>query len=179
MHYMTQFANTAPADENLFVALGVDWKLLLLQTLAFLILLWFLKKFAYPPLTKMLDKHEERINEAREAANKTKQEAEQTQAEVEKLLGQARKEAGEIISTAKSEATSLVETADTRSKERAERLMQTAKEDIQKEVLSAKKMLRDETLDLVATATEKVVGANLKDVTDKKTISAALTEASK
>lgn len=179
MHYMTQFASSASADEGLLSAIGIDWKLLLLQTLAFLILLWFLKKFVYPSLVKMLDEHEKTINEAREIANKTKLEAEKTQGEIEKLLGKARKQATEIVSGAKSEATALIETSDKRSKERAERLIESAREDISKEILSAQKALRDETIDLVALATEKVVGKELKVAADKNVISSAIKEASK
>ena len=185
MPFLTQFANTAASAEEeitnggLFASIGIDWKLLLLQSVAFLLLLLILKKFVYPPLLKMLDNYERNIKEAREAANVTKQQADQAQVEVDKMLKVARKEAGEIVMSAKDEAVALVETADKRSKERSERLVQTAREDIQKEVLAAKKALRDETLDLIVDATEKVVGRNLSEITDKKVISSTLNEVSK
>lgn len=183
MPFLTQFANTPASaevtDSGLFTSIGIDWKLLVLQSIAFLILLVILKKFVYPPLLKMLDAHERSIKEAREAANETKQQADKAQAEVDAMLKIARKEAGEIVTTAKDEAIALVESADAKSKDRAERLIASAKEDIQKEVLSAKKALRDETLDLVVNATEKVIGRSLKEVTDKKVISSTINEAKK
>ena len=57
---LLQFASTAPSDGgDMFLSLGIDWKLLILQSVAFLILLFILKKFVYPPLVAMLDKHAE------------------------------------------------------------------------------------------------------------------------
>ena len=69
MNYLTQFANSETAEKaDLFSSIGIDWKLLVLQTIAFLILLWFLKKFVYPSLVAMLDKREKMIEESVRAA---------------------------------------------------------------------------------------------------------------
>ena len=53
---LTQFAAAEAHAEkaDLFGSLGIDWKLLVLQTIAFLILLAILRKFVYPPLVAML-----------------------------------------------------------------------------------------------------------------------------
>ena len=66
MNNLILFANTEATGEktDLFSSIGIDWKLLALQTLAFLILLWFLKKFVYPSLVAMLDKREAQIKES-------------------------------------------------------------------------------------------------------------------
>ena len=58
---LTQFASAeahAAEKADLFSSLGIDWKLLILQTVAFLILLVILRKWVYPPLAAMLDKRE-------------------------------------------------------------------------------------------------------------------------
>ena len=66
-HFLTQFA-AEPAKADLFSSIGIDWKLLVLQTIAFLLLLVILKKFVYPPIVAMLDRRDEMIKEAYEAA---------------------------------------------------------------------------------------------------------------
>ena len=56
---------SAPAEKSdLFSSIGIDWKLLALQTVAFLVLLWILKKWVYPPIAAMLDKREAAIEAA-------------------------------------------------------------------------------------------------------------------
>ena len=50
---LTQFASAeahAAEKADLFSSLGIDWKLLILQTVAFLILLVIIRKWVYPPL---------------------------------------------------------------------------------------------------------------------------------
>ena len=51
------FASTeAAADKDLFGALGIDWRLLVLQVVAFGILVWLLGKFVYPQLVSTIEK---------------------------------------------------------------------------------------------------------------------------
>ncbi|QQG50570.1 MAG: F0F1 ATP synthase subunit B [Candidatus Saccharibacteria bacterium] len=170
-------SEAAAEESNLFTALGIDWKLLILQTVAFLILLWFLSKFVFPPLTRMLEKRDADIEAGVQAAQAAEKKADAAKTEVEKLLKEARREASEIVSTAKEEAAAAVSLADTKAKERAERTIADAKDQIDKEVLSARKALHNETIELVAQATEKVVGKAVSSQVDEKVIAAAVREA--
>ena len=63
-----QFGTTATDNSDLFGSLGINWTLLGLQTLAFLLLLFILKKFVYPPLLAMLDKRDEAVRASADAA---------------------------------------------------------------------------------------------------------------
>ena len=63
-----QFGSTATENSDLFGSLGINWTLLGLQTLAFVILLLILKKFVYPPLVAMLDKRDEAVKASADAA---------------------------------------------------------------------------------------------------------------
>ena len=174
------FAEAAAHGEekaDLLSSLGIDVRLLIVQTLAFLILLWVLTKFVYPVLSAMLDKREATIREGIEAAEKAEKNATEANAEVEKLLAKARKEAGAVIASAKDEAASIVETANENATKQTERMVARATADIEKEVESARGALRSETIGLVALATEKVVGGMVTDAVDKKVIAKALKDA--
>lgn len=170
-------ASAEAESKGFFDALGIDWTLLIIQTVAFLVLLWFLAKFVYPPLTKMLDKREADIEAGVQAAQSAEKKADETKAEIAKLLKQARSEANDIVATAKEEATAAAQAADAKSKARAERIVADAHTQIEKDILGAKKALQNETLELVAMATEKVVSKTVTSKVDESVISAAVKEA--
>lgn len=177
MNSMLFFAATeASGDSDLFSSLGIDVRLLVVQAIAFLILLWVLTKFVYPVLSSMLDKREATIREGIEAAQKAEERAAETNAEVEKLLSDARKQAAGVIASAKDEAATIVEAANENAAQQTERMVAKATADIEREVEVARKALRDETIGLVSLATEKVVGDVMTDSIDKKVIASALEE---
>jgi len=175
---LTFMAEAATSHEpSFFEALGIDWRLLILQTVAFLVLLWFLGKVVYPPLTKMLDKRDADIEAGVKAAQEAEKKADSAKADIEKLLKAARSEASDIVSTAKEEATAAAELADAKAKSRAERIVASAHEEIEKDITAAKKALHNETLELVALATEKVVGKTINAKLDQDVIASAVKEA--
>lgn len=171
-----QFASSQAGQSDLFGSLGIDWKLLLLQTVAFLVLLWFLGKFVYPVLSKSMDKREEDLERANKAAIEASKLAESSKNETEKLLKEARAQAKEIVATAKTEADDMRTKAEERSREQAERTIASAREEITKEVAAAKKDLHNETIELVAMATEKVIGRTVLPDVDKKIVRESLKE---
>lgn len=173
---LTHFASTG-ASSSIFTALGIDWKTLILQIVAFLILVWLLAKFVYPWLMKSVDERQASIEAGAKAAEAAQEKAAQAKEDVAKLLSEARAEAGDIVSTAKKEAAAAVEAAESKAKLHADAIVSSAHEQIEKDVLAAKKTLRDETIDLVAEATEKVIGHVVTPKVDEQLIRAAVKEA--
>ncbi len=174
---LTTFASTDAASGGIFTALGIDWKTLILQIVAFLILVWLLGKFVYPWLMKSVDERQDAIEAGAKAAEAAQKKAAKAEADVAKLLSEARAEAGDIVSTAKKEAAAAVEAAESKAKLHADAIVSSAHEQIEKDVLAAKKTLRDETIDLVAEATEKVIGHVVTAKVDEKLITEAVKEA--
>ncbi len=172
----TQFASAEAGKTDLLGSLGIDWTLLIIQTIAFLILMWFLAKVVYPPLSRSLEKREADIEAAGKAAAESEKNAQKAAEEVKKALAQARKEAADIVTTAKAEANSIVAAAEEKSKAQAEHIVAEARDSIDKEVLAVKKTLHNETLELVAQATEKVVGKTVDAKLDQKVIKTAVEE---
>ena len=166
------------AEKDIFASLGIDWTLLVLQLIAFLILVVLLGKFVYPVFVRVIDERQEKIDASTKAAEQAEQQAEEARDEVAMLLKEARKEAGEIVSTAKSEALAMIETSDKKAKARAEKIVADAHAQIEKDIIAARKVLHNETVELVAMATEKVVGNAVTEKVDDKVIAAAVKEAS-
>lgn len=175
MNLLTQFASTAePASGDVFAALGIDWKMLIFQVIAFVILVWLLGKFVYPILMKTVDARQAEIEASSKAAAEAEKQASEAKASVEKLMKQARREASDIVTTAKEEAAAAIEAAEAKSKVRAERIVADAHAQIDKDIVAAKKALHNETLELVALATEKVVGKTVTPKIDNAIVSDAI-----
>ena len=174
------FASAAAEQStDLLGSLGIDVQLLVLQTIAFLLLLVILSKWVFPVLSRMLDKREAQIAESLNAAANAEKHAAETEAKLSDMLKDARKQADEMLASAKNEAANMVAEADKKSRDRAEQIIEEAETEIQKNVETARTSLRQETLELVATATEKIIGKTVTAPVDKKLVEAAVKEAGK
>jgi len=177
MDILTQFGASEAGSGDVLSALGIDWKILIFQIVAFLILVWFLGKYVYPVLMKTIDARQAEIEAGTKAASEAEKKAAKAEADVTKLMKQARKDATEIVSTAREEANAALEAADAKAKSRADTIVASAHDQIQKDVIAAKKALHNETIDLVAAATEKVVGKTISAKVDDSIIANAVKEA--
>lgn len=178
MSFLSQFAaeTTTEATGDIFSALGIDWRLLILQIIAFLVLVFLLGKFVYPWLMKSVDERQANIEAAAKAAAKAQEAAEKNNEKVAELLAEARKEASDIVSTAKQESAEIVSMSEKKAVKTAEQIVANAHEQINKDVENVKKQLYNETLELVGLATEKVIGATLTKKTDSELIATAIKE---
>ncbi|MBL8122044.1 F0F1 ATP synthase subunit B [Candidatus Saccharibacteria bacterium] len=173
-HLFTQFAAeeaTSPVE-----ALGIDVKLLVFQVIAFALLTWLLSKYVFPVLMKAVDERQKRIDESNAAASEAAKQAAEAETKIAGMLKTARSEASDIVATAKEEAAGLIAKSEEKSKVQAERIVAQAHESIEKDVLAAKKALHNETVELVAQATEKVVGKTITNTVDKQIITESLKE---
>ncbi|MBC7942933.1 F0F1 ATP synthase subunit B [Candidatus Saccharibacteria bacterium] len=173
-HTLTQFASTPAATGSIFEALGIDWKILILQIIAFLILVWILSKFVYPWLMKSVDERQASIEAASKAAAQAQATAVEVQAKVAKLLKEAQLSAADIVATAKLESITALNASEQKAQQRADQIVSDAQSEIAKDVLAAKKVLYNETLELVAMATEKVVGKVVTSKANESIISDAI-----
>lgn len=175
---LTQFAATETHEKaDLFSSLGIDWTLLLLQTIAFLILLFVLGKWVYPPLVAMLDKRDKDLRTAEKAAQSARDNADKTEKMINEMMRKARIEAQETVAAAHKEAVRLVEEATDKAEARADGLVAAARTEIASEISAAKKALHDETLQLVAEATGTLVQEKIDAKKDSKLIEKAIKEA--
>lgn len=182
MNFLTNVTTIAEAANreaggDLLSALGIDWRLLLIQIAAFLVLVWVLGRFVYPWLMKSVDERQKNIEEAAKAAKKAHESAVEAQSETAELLAEARKEAAAIVETAKLEAAELTSSSETRARTTAEKIVADAHAQIEKDIDKARRELHDETLELVSLATEKVVRGTHTKKADAAVIADALKEA--
>lgn len=176
-HYLSTFAQTETAEKaNMFEALGIDWKLLILQSVAFLLLVWLLGKFVYPKLIKMIDDRQAKIDESVQAAETAQKKAEAAETAVEDELAKARKESATIIETARQEAADVAAAAEKKAQAKAEHIVKEAKAELDSEITKARQALRKETIELVGLATERIIKKKLDTTTDAALIRDALSQ---
>jgi F-type H+-transporting ATPase subunit b len=178
VHTVTLIANAAAEHHNagLFQALGIDVKLLIEQAVAFLILVGILAKFVYPALIKAVDGRREAIEAGLKEAKESQEAAEKAQEQVAELLEQARKDADEILARSHQEAASMVSDAEEKAKQRAEQIVADARGQLETDVRKAREVLKKDTVELVALATERVIGEKLDASKDAALVTKALAE---
>lgn len=86
--------------EKIIHSLGIDWKLLLAQTVNFFILFFVLYKFLSQPLSKIIEERKKKIEEGLAM-----------RAEAEKLIAEVSKDRLEILKRAEEERIRIIESA--------------------------------------------------------------------
>lgn len=166
----------AEASPGLLQALGIDWKLFVAQGIAFLILVAILGKFVYPTLMKSIDDRRAAIEAGVKEAKEAEEALGKAEAKVADMLAEARKEADDILARTQKEAAEVVAEAETKAKTRADQIVADARAQLDLEVSKAREVLRKDTVELVALATERVVGEKLDAAKDADLVKKALAE---
>ncbi|HSX35003.1 MAG TPA: F0F1 ATP synthase subunit B [Candidatus Saccharimonadales bacterium] len=175
MHAVLQTLATE-SSPGLFQALGLDVKLLVEQGIAFLILVFILGKFVYPALTKAIDDRREAIEAGLQEAKESQEALQKAETEVAKLLEEARKEADDILARTHQESASMVADAETKAKTRAEQIVADARQQLNVDIAKAREALKKDTVELVALATERIIGEKMDDRKDADLVKKALAE---
>ncbi|HSX17685.1 MAG TPA: F0F1 ATP synthase subunit B [Patescibacteria group bacterium] len=164
------------SSPGLFQALGLDPKLLITQTVAFLILVGIMAKYVYPILIKAIDDRRASIEAGLEEAKQSQEALEQAEAKVAELLEQARKDADDILARTHQESASVVADAESKAKQRAEQIITDARAQLSVDIAKAREVLKRDTVELVALATERIIGDKLDDKKDAELVKKALAE---
>lgn len=161
-------------SEGILGALGIDWKLLVEQGIAFLILVAVLAKFVYPVLIKSIDSRREAIEAGLKEAKESQAALEKAEAKVGQILAEARAEADSMLQRSQQEAAQIVAEAEEKAKSRADQIVTDARAQLATDVAKAREALKAETVKLVAVATEQVIGEKLDAGKDAGLIKNAL-----
>jgi F-type H+-transporting ATPase subunit b len=139
--------------------LSVSWGTVFWATLAFLIVYFLLKKYAWGPIIQSLDERSNNIESALNEAEKARNEIAKLQAGNEVLLRQARDERDIILRDAQAVKENIISEARTKAQEQASRIMATAGVEIE----NAKKAAMTDLKNYVATLSIEIAEKLLKD----------------
>lgn len=137
--------------------------LIVWMTLAFLIVLFVLAKFAWKPIMRALNQREQTIDEALHAAEKAREDMKTLQADNEKLLKKAKIERDEILKEARKLRDKIVDDSKESAKQEADRILEDARNQIHYERMAAVTELKNEIANLSIEIAEKVLQQELSD----------------
>lgn len=140
-----------------------DTGLFIFQTIAFLLLLFFLGKFAWKPILNGLKEREQTIENALLSAEQAKKDMEALQSDNEKLLAEARAERDSILKEAMAAANSIKEEAKDETSKITAKMIEDAKATINNEKQAALADVKTQVAALSLEITEKVLRKQLGD----------------
>ncbi len=137
--------------------------LLIWTLLAFLIVFFILKKFAWPAIIGGLKKREESIADSLATAEKVRAEMSQLKSENEALLAKAREERGQMLKEARETKDKIINEAKEQAKLEANKIITDAQAAINTQKMAALTEVKNQMGKLVIEVSEKVLRKELED----------------
>ena len=135
--------------------------LLLWTLVAFLVVFFILKKYAWPAIVGGLKKREETIAEALATAEKVKAEMAQLKNENEALLATAREERGKLLKEARETKDKIINEAKEQAKTEANKILTETQAAINAQKMAALTEVKNQVGKLVIEVSEKVLRKEL------------------
>jgi F-type H+-transporting ATPase subunit b len=114
------------ASSNFLVPNGT----LIVEIVAFLIVLFVIRKYVLPPINKALEDRREQIRASLEAADAARAEADESRAQRQVIIDEARQQARDIVAAANTTADRVRAEATERGQQEYERLVSSAQSEI-------------------------------------------------
>jgi len=130
---------------------------LIAQMLAFGLLIWFVNKVMWGPLSGIMEARQKRIADGLAAAEKGKHEQELAEKRATELLKEAKDQAQEIVAQGQKRASEIVEEAKDTARAEGERIIAAANAELEREVNQAKEALRTQVAAIAVAGAEKIL----------------------
>jgi len=127
------------------------------QMIAFILLIWFVNKVLWGPLSEMMEARQKRIADGLAAAEKGKHEQELAEKRAKEVLQDAKNQAAEIIAQAQKRSSEIVEESKDNARAEGERIINASKAEIEREVAQAKEQLRSQLASVAVAGAEKIL----------------------
>jgi len=136
---------------------------LIVEMLTFLLFVWFVMAFVWPPMIRALEKRRTMIAEGIASADQGRQALDVAKKEGEALIAEARSQAAAILRQAEERAQSVIDEAVGEGKRQADLIVSQARQEIDVQMKSAKRELYNEIAGLALKAAGQVVMEDLND----------------
>ena len=145
-----------------------DLGLFVWNLIAFLIVFFLLKKFAWKPILQSLKERETGIADALATADRVKAEVSQLKNENEALLQKAREERSLLLKEAKDQSDKMVAEAKDKAKKEFDRIVADAQQAIQQEKNAALTDVKNQVGALVIEVSEKILRRELANKAEQE-----------
>ncbi len=142
------------------------------QAGTFLVFIWAVMKFVWPPLVQAMEERRQKIAEGLAQSEEAEQALERATSEAEEIIREARKKAGEIIEQANQRGTQLVEQAKQDALTERDRQVAAAEAEIRQATNQAREALRERLAELAVSGAGRVIEKEIdparhRDMLDK------------
>jgi F-type H+-transporting ATPase subunit b len=144
--------------------------------LAFLIVFFILKKFAWKQILDGLNERESNIADSIATAEKVKQEMAQLKSDNEALLQSAREERATLLKEAKEIKDKMINDAKEEAKSQAAKIIADANASIQHQKMAALTDIKNQVGKMVVEVSEKILRKELSDKAQQESYISLLTE---
>ncbi len=127
------------------------------QMITFFVLVWFVSRFLWGPMTRLLAERNKRIADGLAAAERGKRELALAEQHKGEIVQAARAQASEILAQAEKRAGEIVDEAKAQARLEAERILAAARADIGQEMNRAKEQLRMTVAALAVAGAAKII----------------------
>ena len=152
---------------------------ILTQLVAFLVVLWILKKFAFKPILGILDERRKAIADSFSDIDRKKQELENLERDYRKRLENVDQEARVKIQEAAALGLQLSRDIQEKARLESQKLVERAKSEIEQDVVQARLKIRDEIVGLSGLMTEKIIQKKLDETEHRKLVEQFIKEMEK
>ena len=136
--------------------------------LAFLIVVFVLKKFAWKPILKSLNDREKTISDSLATAERVKAEMAQLKSENEALLAKAREERALMLKEARDTKDKIIAEAKEAAKVEAGKIMTDAQAAIETQKMAALTDIKNQVGTLVVEVSEKILRRQLENKSEQE-----------
>jgi F-type H+-transporting ATPase subunit b len=150
--------------------LVVNGGLVIWTLVVFGLLLFILKKWAWPPMVAAVEAREKALEAQLAEAERNRREAADLLAQHQKLLAEGRAQAHGLLAEARSAAEKERALAMEKTRQEQEELLERARRDIASERDRAVVELRREAVDLSLAAATKLIGERLNSENDRRIV---------
>jgi F-type H+-transporting ATPase subunit b len=144
--------------------------------LAFLIVFFLLKKFAWGPILSALNEREKTIADSISTAERVKEEMAQLKSENEELMAKARDERAQMLKEAKETRDKIVNEAREQAKLEASKIVADSYAAIENQKMAALTDVKNQIGNMVIEISEKVIRKSLENKTDQESYIRKLAE---
>ena len=158
----------AEESEGALFQINLFWVIVsALNFILFFVIIW---TFAFKPVSAMLADRKSRIEEGLKDAEQARRDRENAEAERVATLGEARREANDILTRAQKVAQETRDADIAATKEELERMRVRAAAEIEAEKVRAIADVRTEVADLALRAAGKVVGETMSEPRERRLV---------
>lgn len=169
-------AAEAGGEESSSFIVSPNVGLMIWTLITFFIVLFVLRKFAFPKIQEVLDKRRELIEGSIDHAEQVRKEADELLAEYRERLSEARVQAEEIVARSRRASEAAEAESVAAGKRTREELLEQTRREIEVETQRALQEIRREVASLTILATEKVTRKSLTPEDQKRLVEEALSE---